>query len=678
MKYRAEIDGLRALAVMPVILFHAGFEWFSGGFVGVDVFFVISGYLITTIIISEMAEGKFSIVNFYERRARRILPALFFVMAACLPFAWFWLTPNDLKDFGQSLIAVSIFSSNISFWLESGYFDTAAELKPLLHTWSLAVEEQYYILFPIFLMLTSKLGVRWIVILLSIVFFISLGVAQWGAYNKAGATFFLLPTRAWELLVGVFAAFYLKYSTHLKSHTVNQVLSLLGFGMIVYSIVAFDKTTPFPSLYALIPTVGTFLLILCAVPKTLIHNLLGLKPVVGVGLISYSAYLWHQPLLAFARHRTFFEVSDFLLIIICLISLLMAYLSWRFIEAPFRNKQTFTQNKIFALSATGIVAFSLLGLVFQFESVLGKAPSKLQNVQYESLINKLSVVGEVCSDKDVTHQQKFSFCILGDKDSDKSLVFYGDSHLAALQYSLDHKLRMLNLKGIWLRGVMSCETTVFTTKSNNKSHHKLECPSHYVEALDNFANADYLVLISRWSMKYFFSSGEIEQPHFTNKALGCEERDLLYSEWLPMDSDGFKDPSSESMAEALVSLLEVSNSKLTTAVVYPVPEVGCDMYKYNLKHKNTTGFELENLSFPISEYDRRNEFVTRTLDEFFEQNRSTAIPVRLRSAFCQRYGDDACVVVEDSVPLYVDDDHLSDAGADIVVEEIFRVLELGD
>ena len=134
MKYRGEIDGLRALAVFPVILFHAGFEWFSGGFVGVDIFFVISGYLITTIIISEMAEDKFSIVNFYERRARRILPALFFVMATCLPFAWLWLTPSYLKDFGQSLVAVSIFSSNILFWLESGYFDIAAELKPLLHT----------------------------------------------------------------------------------------------------------------------------------------------------------------------------------------------------------------------------------------------------------------------------------------------------------------------------------------------------------------------------------------------------------------------------------------------------------------------------------------------------------------------------------------------------------------
>ena len=303
MKYRAEIDGLRGLAVLPVILFHAGFEWFSGGFVGVDVFFVISGYLITTIIISEMAEGKFSIVNFYERRARRILPALFFVMAVCLPFAWIWLSPTYLKDFGQSLVAVSTLSSNILFWLESGYFDTAGELKALLHTWSLAVEEQYYILFPIFLMLTWRLGIKWVLILLSVVFLLSLGVAQWGAYTKPSATFFLLPTRGWELLVGVFAAFYLKHNAHLKSHFVNQLMSLLGFGMIVYSIIAYDETTPFPSLYALVPTIGAGLLILCAVPKTYVHKLLSLKFIVGIGLISYSAYLWHQPLLAFARHR---------------------------------------------------------------------------------------------------------------------------------------------------------------------------------------------------------------------------------------------------------------------------------------------------------------------------------------------------------------------------------------
>ena len=156
LKYSKEIDGLRAIAVLAVVFFHAGFDFFKGGFVGVDIFFVISGYLITSLIISELSENKFSIFNFYERRARRIIPALFFVMAICLPLSWFCLSPTDFKDFGQSLVAVSFFSSNILFWMESGYFETASEIKPLLHTWSLALEEQYYIIFPIILLLTFR------------------------------------------------------------------------------------------------------------------------------------------------------------------------------------------------------------------------------------------------------------------------------------------------------------------------------------------------------------------------------------------------------------------------------------------------------------------------------------------------------------------------------------------
>ncbi len=153
MEYRREIDGLRAIAVSTVILFHAGFETFKGGFVGVDVFFVISGYLITTIILSELDQDRFSIISFYERRARRILPALFFVMLTCIPFAWVLLPPSELKSFFKSLVAVPLFVSNIFFWKDVGYFETAAELKPLLHTWSLAVEEQYYVFFPILLLL---------------------------------------------------------------------------------------------------------------------------------------------------------------------------------------------------------------------------------------------------------------------------------------------------------------------------------------------------------------------------------------------------------------------------------------------------------------------------------------------------------------------------------------------
>jgi peptidoglycan/LPS O-acetylase OafA/YrhL len=184
MNYRPEIDGLRAVAVVPVILFHAGFGAFGGGYVGVDVFFVISGYLITSIILAEHAAGRFSLLRFYERRARRILPALFLVMAACLPFAWLWLMPSDMRDFSKSLASMSLFASNVFFYKQSGYFDAPTELKPLLHTWGLAVEEQYYLLFPLLLLLALRLGRRSAVSLLVVAATASLALAQWGSTRR--------------------------------------------------------------------------------------------------------------------------------------------------------------------------------------------------------------------------------------------------------------------------------------------------------------------------------------------------------------------------------------------------------------------------------------------------------------------------------------------------------------
>jgi peptidoglycan/LPS O-acetylase OafA/YrhL len=367
MKYRREIDGLRALAVVPVILFHAGFETFSGGFVGVDVFFVISGYLITTIILTELEQDKFSIVNFYERRARRILPALFLVMLVCIPFAWFWLLPSAMKDFSQSLVAVSVFASNILFWRESGYFAPAAELKPLLHTWSLAVEEQYYLIFPLFLMLTWRLGKRWILVLLVAVFIASFATAQWASIAKPAAAFYLLPTRGWELLIGAFAAFYLSKSNRTEfARSVGEICGWLGLVLILYAVFAYSKTTPFPGVYALAPTVGTVLIILFATQQTTIGQFVGNKAFVGVGLISYSAYLWHQPLFAFARERSLTEPSQLVFGILSLAALVLAYFTWRFVEAPFRKKGTFNRFKIFLYASIASIFFIIFGLVGNF------------------------------------------------------------------------------------------------------------------------------------------------------------------------------------------------------------------------------------------------------------------------------------------------------------------------
>lgn len=350
MKYRREIDGLRALAVVPVILFHAGFQTFSGGFVGVDVFFVISGYLITTIIISELGHGKFSIINFYERRARRILPVLFFVMLFSIPLAWVFLPQFELNSFSKSLIAVPLFLSNFFFWKDGGYFETAAELKPLIHAWSLAVEEQYYVFFPIFLIFFWRLGKRFVSNSIVFVGVLSLILAQFGAFYKPVPNFFLLPSRIWELAIGGTVAFHFS-NTILESRSVllKQFFSGLGFVFILASIFLFDSKTPFPSAYALLPTVGAALILVYALPDTLIGKLLASKYLVFFGLISYSAYLWHQPVLAFSRYY-FSSIGAVLSAFQIIIIFLLSAFTWRYVERPFRDKSIISRKFVLIFS----------------------------------------------------------------------------------------------------------------------------------------------------------------------------------------------------------------------------------------------------------------------------------------------------------------------------------------
>jgi len=444
LKYRREIDGLRAVAVLPVILFHAGFTAFSGGFIGVDVFFVISGYLITTIILADKEKGEFSLVTFYERRARRILPALFFVMFCCIPFAWFWLLPNHLKDFSQSLVAVSAFSSNILFWRESGYFGTASELKPLLHTWSLAVEEQYYILFPLFIMFMWKFRKRWIFGSLMVIAVASLAVAQWGAYNKPTATFFLLPTRGWELAIGALIAFYFLYK---KDHAIlvasnkniSEFFGFVGIALIGYSVFAFDNSTPFPSFYALFPTIGTGLIIVFTTPQTLVGRFLGTKAMVGLGLISYSTYLWHQPLFVFARHRSLTEPSVTLLLTLSVASVIMAYFSWRYVEMPFRDKSIFNRKKIFSIAISGSVAFLGIGIVGNVENgFTERATSDQLSISSYNSYNRAPYYREgTCFLRPEQSYEEFSENCIGQEHSGSSeIMIWGDSHAAALSYGI--------------------------------------------------------------------------------------------------------------------------------------------------------------------------------------------------------------------------------------------------
>lgn len=400
MKYRPEIDGLRALAVVPVILFHAGFEVFSSGFVGVDVFFVISGYLITTIISAELEQGKFSIISFYERRARRILPVLFLVMLVSVPFSWILLAPAELTSYSKSLVAVPLLVSNFFFWRDGGYFETAASLKPLLHTWSLALEEQYYFLFPLFLVVVWRLGKRWISGLLSLLFATSLSVAQWAAHANPSAVFFLLPTRGWELLIGTFAAYYLSGPNGKNiGKGLSEVGGCLGVALILYSVFGFRAATPILGFYALIPTGGALLVILFATQQTSVGKFIGHKAFVSVGLISYSAYLWHQPVFAFARY---WRPNLGLMTMVPLIGLVivLSIVSWLFVERPFRAKDRVSRTMVLVFALVGALVFGVFGSVtsridFQREDEMAKELSESSAIFASNINERLFVKARV-------------------------------------------------------------------------------------------------------------------------------------------------------------------------------------------------------------------------------------------------------------------------------------------
>jgi len=395
MNYRREIDGLRAVAVLPVILFHAGFTAFGGGFVGVDIFFVISGYLITSLLLADLRDGRFSLTDFYERRARRILPALFLVLAVTVPLAWLCLPAEAYKDFSQSLAAVAVFSSNFLFWHESGYFDSATELKPLLHTWSLAVEEQFYIVFPLLLAGLWRVARHYVVPVLAVLLAISLGYAQWAAINTPTTAFYLLPARSWELLLGGLAACYLARQPQRNwPVAIREMAGAIGLGLIAYAIFSFSKATPFPGIPALVPTIGALLIIVFTDSKTLAGKVLGHRWVVGIGLISYSAYLWHQPLFAFFRHSHLAGSGAMAFGLLSLLALGLGYLSWRFVETPFRRKPGVSRHGIFLMAILGSTICLALGMAGHVKQGFPGTAANPAPAQTKRLDQNIIIIGD--------------------------------------------------------------------------------------------------------------------------------------------------------------------------------------------------------------------------------------------------------------------------------------------
>ena len=425
MNYRRDIDGLRAIAILPVIFFHAGFNNFDYGYLGVDIFFVISGFLITSFIVNDLKLEKFKVLNFFDRRARRILPGLVFIMIASIPLALVYMQPDDLENFGQSLFATSLFSNNILLYLTSGYWDIASEFKPLLHTWSLSVEEQYYVVFPFLMILIWKLKNFWLMFLLflflSIISFFYYYFGSFGNESiESRASFLLLFGRAWQILLGAIGALIsLKVIT--KIDTVKkfykEFICLLGISLILLSMfhsLIFELNQIYLPVLA---SIGTLLLLVFSNQNLIATALLRSKLFVWIGLISYSLYLWHQPIFAFARIRSFDEPSFVSMILLILFLIPLATLSFKF-ERFFKNPKNVNNRIFYSSLIVSLIIICSAGLTFHFSNGFYKNYNEL-TAPY--------LVEDKFYDNDGYIVDAFKFQDLEFSGNKKNLIIYGDS-----------------------------------------------------------------------------------------------------------------------------------------------------------------------------------------------------------------------------------------------------------
>ncbi len=433
--YRPDLDGLRGIAVAAVVAYHLDLPFAPGGFVGVDVFFVLSGFLITRLIAAELTVGNFSVSRFYERRIRRILPALIFVCLWTTAMAVALLLPDELERYAWSLIATAVSLSNVWFFEHSGYFDPASGTQPLLHTWSLGIEEQFYIAFPLLLMALFRWWPRALAPVIWIVFAASLAASIVFLAAHPAGTFYLLHARAWELLAGAIVA--LELVPRPTSRAQKEVAIAFGLAAIAVAVFLFDRKTPFPGAAALLPCLGTALAVWAGEDaRTLGARLLSLRPLVFLGLISYSFYLWHWPLIVFVKLATSERLTGPEQVGILALALLLSVLTWHFVEQPFRRRGPagFSTGAVVTGGAAGLAAVASLAVaLLMLDGLPQRFPDgvlKIADARRDAspLRDKCHFHADTISTYDDT-------CVIGD-DVPPSIIVYGDSHGAEFSAAL--------------------------------------------------------------------------------------------------------------------------------------------------------------------------------------------------------------------------------------------------
>ena len=614
-RYRRDVDGLRAVAVIPVVLFHSGLTILSGGFVGVDVFFVISGYLITSIIWGEINQGRFSIVRFYERRVRRIFPALFVVLVFCLAASAILYLPSDFRRVPRSVIAALGFVSNILFWMEAGYFDAPSALKPLLHTWSLAVEEQYYLFFPLLMAFLHARWPRFLIPAIVVLALLSFALSLVAVVVAPAFAFYMAPTRIWELFAGSVLA--LGVVPAIRGPMVREIAAAAGLVLILVAVFVLSEAVPFPGPAALLPVLGS-VLIIHAGEGTWVGRLLGNPLPVFIGLISYSLYLWHWPIIVFTTYYKgeLSGVGDMLGVVAA--SLVAATLSWYFIERPFRLRSTeqghFTRRQIFRIAAAGSAALAVAaGAAWS----AGGWPSRLapEVVRLDEYSDASSPRRAECHRENLSRPIAES-CRYG-APVDPTVALWGDSHGVELVYALGE---IASSRGI------SIQQFTFSGCS---------------PAL-GFRGADEdCARFNEQTLRYLAERPQIGTVIWVAR----------------FDADHRRSPGFIAAARRAIERLRDTGKRVV--IVYPVATQPHSVPQA-LARLSARGGDFDSFGTPAAEFRRRTAAAISMLDAIQGDN---IVRVRTDRLLC---GATRCRAQANRVPLYFDDHHLSIYGARMV------------
>lgn len=675
MKYRPEIDGLRAIAVLSVIMYHAQFvvfgrDWFQGGYIGVDIFFVISGYLITKIILSELREtGRFDYAFFYERRARRILPMLFVVMLASFPFAWRFLLPGDFVEYSKSILSAVFFGSNFFFYYATtDYGADSSLLKPFLHTWSLGIEEQFYIVLPLLVVFFHRFLNRHILLLFSALLLLSLFWSAGMATRQPELNFYFPLSRFWELLTGSILAYLEIKKGRLSNRPASRLLPPVGVVLIAAAVFLFDDATPHPGYLTVLPVLGVALIIAASSASDPVGRILAWRPMLAIGLVSYSAYLWHFPVFAFARISNstpgYGDKLEWLLI-----TFVLSAISYFAIEKPFRRQSVMGRNSlVWILSATASVIIGLQIAALYTEGFVERVPSMFREASFEDepWAALKNAEGNPCFDA--------GLCVFeADTDSGGSgdkpgILFLGDSHLAAVAKGLRERLTDHDL---YFDLVGGCPFYLGASRYESNGVANKCSAERQAERMATAAElpAEIVVVMGRYPL---FLSGR----WFDNREGGVESTD-----YIEIRSEQGLSPA-EAVRRGVLRLVEAGKQVL---LVYPLVEAGWNVPEKLNSERPEDFLELrewlqENpLTVSFDAYMARARETFAVFDSLEHPNIHRVYPHTL---LCNTRIQGRCLTHDEDHLYYADDDHPTSKGSeminDLIIEKIREIVSANE